>query len=164
MPILKKILLLLFIIFIAVQFIRPEKNQAAPPFPNDIATLYPVSDSVRKILQKACNDCHSSNTTYPWYNNIQPVASWLHNHVEEGKREVNFNEFATYRIGKQYRKLLEVKEQIEKDEMPLSSYTLIHTNAKLSEQEKHILVAWAENLRVIIRNKYPADSLVAKRR
>ena len=163
MKVFKKILVFLLIVLIAMQFFRPQKNIAAPPFPNDISTLYPVPPEVDIILKKACNDCHSNNTKYPWYNNFQPVSGWLQDHIKEGKGEVNFNEFATYRIGKQYRKLLEIKEQVEKDEMPLSSYTLIHTNAKLSEAEKKTLTDWAESLRSTIRSKYPADSLVSKR-
>lgn len=147
-----------------MQFFRPEKNIAAAPFHNDIATIYPLPAEVNTILKKACNDCHNNNTNYPWYNNFQPISGFLHDHVEEGKREVNFNEFASYRIGKQYRKLLEIKEQVDQDEMPLSSYTLIHTNAKLTKEEKNVLINWAETLRSTMRAKYPADSLVMKRK
>ncbi len=163
MKIIKKILVFLLIALIVIQFFHPEKNLANGPFAADISTVYPVPAEVNNILKASCNDCHSNNTKYPWYNNIQPVAWWLNDHVEEGKREVNFNEFGSYRIAKQYRKLLEIKEQVEENEMPLTSYTLIHNNAKLNEQQKSILINWADSLRSIIRSKYPADSLVIKR-
>ena len=67
---------------------------------------------------------------------IQPVAWWLNNHVEEGKRELNFNEFVTYALQGNTKKMEELKEQIDEDEMPLSSYTLIHRDAILSEADK----------------------------
>ena len=74
--ILKKILIILLIIFILLQFIRPAKNKSEGVSPNDISTKYPVPDSVQAILKVACNDCHSNNTRYPWYAEIQPVV-WL---------------------------------------------------------------------------------------
>lgn len=163
MKIFKRIALFLLVILIGMQFIRPKKNNAAGPFPNNIATAFPLPDSVSNILKKSCYDCHSNNTKYPWYSIFQPVSGWLNHHIEEGKDEVNFDEFATYKIGRQYRKLLEIKEQLEKDEMPLSSYTLIHKNAKLNEGEKKLLINWAESARSMMRAKYPADSLVTKR-
>jgi hypothetical protein len=111
------------------------------------------------ILKTSCYDCHSNNTYYPWYNNIQPVAWWLKNHVDEGKRELNFSEFAAYRIGRQYRKLDEVNKQIKEGEMPLESYTLIHGNAKLNEQQKLMVANWVSAIRDSIKAQYPEDSL-----
>ena len=74
MKIYKRILILLLIIFIGIQFIRPTKNKSGNISANDISTKYPVPDSVQAILKVACNDCHSNNTRYPWYAEIQPVA------------------------------------------------------------------------------------------
>ena len=164
MKIFKRIAVFLLVILIGMQFIRLKKNIASSPFPNNIATAFPLPDSVTNILKKSCYDCHSNNTQYPWYSSFQPVSGWLNHHIEEGKAEVNFDEFATYKIGRQYRKLLEIKEQLEKDEMPLSSYTLIHKDAKLNEVEKKLLIDWAESARSMMRAKYPADSLVTKRK
>src|SRR5678816_163713 len=129
---LKKILLILLLILVVIQFIRPQKNIHPGSQASTISTIYTVPANVDSILVRACNDCHSNNTRYPWYNNIQPVTWYLNNHVIEGKEELNFDEFATYRISRQYHKLEEIKEQIEKDEMPLSSYTLIHRHAVLT--------------------------------
>ena len=103
---------------------------------SDISKVYVVPDSVTQILKTSCYDCHSNNTVYPWYSKIQPVAWWLNDHIEEGKREINFSEFATYRIGRQYKKMDEIIKQVKEDEMPLSSYTLIHKNAILTQKSK----------------------------
>src|SRR3954470_14936683 len=129
----KKVILILLVVLIIMQFFHPAKNLSATPSPNNIANVYSVPANVNDILDKACNDCHSNNTRYPWYNNIQPVAWWLANHVKEGKQELNFNEFGTYNLRKQYHKLEEVTEQVKEDEMPLGSYTLVHTDARLTD-------------------------------
>ena len=159
----KKILIALLAILIIIQFFRPTKNLSNAKSPADISNLYQVPGDVNEILDKACNDCHSNNTIYPWYAEVQPVAWWLNNHIEEGKDELNFSEFATYAPARQYRKLEELKKQIDEGEMPLSSYTLIHTNAKLTEAEKQALLNWSEGIRNEMKVKYPADSLVMKR-
>ncbi len=158
----KKILIGLLIVLIAIQFIKPTRNLSGNT-DKDISTIYPMSDSVKQIVTKACADCHSNKTVYPWYASVQPLSFWLDHHVDEGKREINFNEFASYRIGKQNHKLKEVIEQVKEDEMPLSSYTLIHKEAKLTAGEKATLIQWCQNIMDSIKANYPADSLNIKR-
>ncbi|OSZ78338.1 cytochrome C [Chitinophagaceae bacterium IBVUCB1] len=153
---LKKILIGLLVVFVIIQFIRPEKNTATAASANDISTRYTVPDDVNTILQKACNDCHTNNTTYPWYSNIQPVGWWLQNHVNEGKAELNFSEFAAYKNKKAAHKMEEVVEMVEAGEMPLRSYTIAHTDAKLTSEEKATLVAWAKALHQQIKSM-PAE-------
>ena len=159
----KKILITLVIIFAAIQFFRPEKNVATGTSPNDITQLYQTSDEVVTVLKKACYDCHSNNTVYPWYANIQPVAWWLNDHIVEGKDELNFSEFAAYEPGRQYHKLEEVKEMIDEDEMPLASYTLIHRDAKLTDAEKAAVLGWAAAIRDTMKAKYPPEALAPKK-
>jgi len=159
----RRILLIIIIILIAIQFIRPAKNQSNDVLTSDISHVYTVPQNVSVILKKACNDCHTNNTVYPWYAQIQPVAWWLNHHIEEGKDELNFNEFGAYAVPRQYHKLEEVVEQVKEGEMPIWSYTLIHTNAKLTDEEKQTLINWAQGIRNTMKAKYPADSLVIKR-
>jgi hypothetical protein len=162
MKLLKKILLGLLIIFIVIQFFRPSRNISSTPSPTDISTVYPVPANVNTILEKACNDCHSNNTRYPWYANIQPVAWWLNEHIKDGKQDLNFSEFASYRLRRQYRKMEQIVDVVKEGEMPLESYTLIHSDAKLTPGEKTVLTTWAETNRATMARKYPADSLVRK--
>lgn len=143
----RKILLSLLALLLVIQFIRPEKNLSTSVSPNDITTKFPVPENVNQILEKACNDCHSDNTYYPWYSNIQPIGWWLQYHVNDGKRDLNFNEFANYPSKKQDHKLKELIETVKEGEMPLTSYTWLHGKAKLSEQEKQQLVDWAQGIR-----------------
>jgi hypothetical protein len=163
MKIVKRILLGLLIIFIVMQAFRPAKN-ISNDTTRDISKSYIVPENVQQILTKACNDCHSNHTRYPWYAEIQPVSWWLADHVKDGKKELNFNEFDKYRIARQYKKLEECVEQIKEGKMPLPSYTIIHKDAILTEAEKQILYNWCEILRDSIKVTYPADSLVIKRR
>ncbi|MEK7199976.1 MAG: heme-binding domain-containing protein [Bacteroidota bacterium] len=163
MKIVKKFLIGLLLILIVLQAFRPVKNTSADTI-NDISKSYPVPEEVKTILTKACFDCHSNNTVYPWYAEIQPVAWWLDHHVKEGKREINFNEFAAYRISRQYKKLEECLKQVKEGEMPLESYTIIHKNATLSDTEKQSLSTWFTSLRDSIKTKYPADSLLLKKK
>ena len=136
----------LFVLLILIQFIHPAKNVNDVQSPQDIAVLYPMPDSVHVILQKACYDCHSNTTRYPWYNNIQPVAFWLNNHITEGKQHLNFSEFGKMPVAKQVKRLKGCAKEITEGGMPLDSYTWIHKDAVLTDAEKDQMIAWANGL------------------
>lgn len=159
----KGLFYLLLLGFVIIQFFRPAKNKSEGTSKNDISTLYTVPLDVQNILKTSCNDCHSNNTVYPWYAEIQPVSWWLNSHIEDGKKDLNFSEFATYRIRRQYKKLEEINELVKENEMPLDSYLWIHKDAKLSDQQKLTVANWVEAVRDSIRAKYPPDSLVRKK-
>ena len=161
--ILKRTFQILLLALIAIQFIRPAKNKSAGISANDISTIYPVPENVQAILKTSCYDCHSNNSVYPWYAQVQPFAWWLNNHIQDGKKDLNFSEFAGYRIGRQYKKLEEINELVKKDEMPLDSYLWIHKYAKLNKQQKLIIANWVTALRDTIKANNPADSLVRKK-
>jgi hypothetical protein len=160
----KKMLIILLAIFIIIQFFRPAKNIAADAtaYANDISTVYIVPDSIHQLLKSSCYDCHSNNTEYPWYNNIQPVAWWLNKHVQNGKKALNFSEFATYPIRRKYKKLDGMIKEVQSGDMPLSSYTLIHRYAILTPDQKTALINWATVIRDSIKANTPADSLKNK--
>lgn len=159
----KKLLLALFVVLLVLQAFRPEKNNSGNK-ENDISSLYPVPENVEQILVKACNDCHSNSTVYPWYAEVQPIAWWLDDHVIEGKKHLNFNEFASYRLAKQFHKLEEVFDEVKGGEMPLESYTVIHRDAKLSVEERNILMDWSFAVRDTMKARFPADSLILKKK
>lgn len=142
----KKVLLILLVIFIAIQFFPTQKNISTAKQQANINSVYTVPADVDKILRTSCYDCHSNNTSYPWYNKMQPVAWFLQAHVKEGKQKLNFDEFATYSNEKRLHKLEEVVDNIRNGEMPLQSYTLIHTDAKLSEQQKQTVINWINTI------------------
>lgn len=160
----KKLAVFLFLAFIAIQFFRPEKNIQTSPIElkNHITASYSVPADVELILQTSCYDCHSNQTKYPWYSNVQPVAWFLANHVEEGKKELNFSEFSTYSLRRQFKKFGEIIDEVDEDKMPLKSFTLIHKDAVLSDAQKTTLISWATSNKELMKSKYPADSLNKK--
>jgi hypothetical protein len=148
MKILKKIGLLLLIVFIIAQFFGPEKNDG------DIASVdafladtNPPED-VKLILKTACIDCHSDSTRYPWYNNITPVNYWLADHIDHGKGHFNVSKWNDYSDKKKDHKLDELIEMVEAKEMPLPSYTWTHGDAKLSQEQIDAVISWAKTVRL----------------
>ncbi|MES2418225.1 MAG: heme-binding domain-containing protein [Bacteroidota bacterium] len=148
----KKIIYLLLALLVFIQFFRPTKNISNAEQPQAINKVYTVPTEVEGILKNACFDCHSNTTNYPWYINIQPVAWWMNDHIEEGKRKLNFSEFGSYTLKKQDHKLDELTDEI-KENMPLKSYTFVHKEAKLSTLQRKQLADWANGLRKEIQSK-----------
>jgi len=138
----KKILLTLLIVFIAMQFIQPAHNNSEKVLPTDFTKVYSVPDSIQVILKKACYDCHSNNSSYPWYSNIQPVAWMMARHISNGKDKLNFSDFASYTNRRQISKLKGIANQIKDDEMPIASYKLMHPKARLLQVEKIMIMNW----------------------
>jgi cytochrome c551/c552 len=98
---------------------------------------------VRAILRRACYDCHSNETVWPWYSRVAPVSWLLARDVREGRKEVNFSVFGEYAEKRRQRKWTEIPEQVQKGEMPPWFYTAVHPEARLSEGDRAALVRWA---------------------
>lgn len=159
----RNIFLALFLVLVIMQFMQPKKNLGGDQSKH-ISTLYATPAEVKSILAVACDDCHSNYTKYPWYGYTQPVAWWLDGHINDGKRHLNFSEFAGYRPAKQFHKLEEVEELVGTGDMPLESYTKMHHEAKLSQEQKTALINWTIAVREQMRAQYPPDSLVMPKR
>jgi hypothetical protein len=159
----RKILYALLAVFVALQLYRPAKNQSNDQT-HHISTKYAMSDEVKGILKTSCDDCHSNYTVYPWYAEVQPVGIWLAQHVNEGKKHLNFSQFTTKRVAIQNHKFEEMVEMVEEGHMPLGSYLWVHRDAVLSDGQKNTLITWAKTQMDSLRAQYPADSLVLKRK
>lgn len=151
----KKILVGLLIILIMIQFVQPVRNKSGQAMPNDISKMVTIPADVQGILKKACYDCHSNNTDYPWYTYIQPIYWFMNYHIRSGKEELNFNEFGAYTSRRQQNKLRAIASSLKEDVMPLSSYTLIHSNAILSKAEKSLIINWVQNSKDSLNKKNP---------
>lgn len=143
----KKILLAFVILFIAIQFIQPARNKNGQVLTMDITKTINVPGNILNTFQKACYDCHSNNTRYPWYMNIQPMGWMMANHIKNGKENLNFSEFGSYSKRKQANKLRAVAKSIDEGSMPISSYTMMHADAKLSKESKELIKEWATKTR-----------------
>ncbi|CAM3783159.1 heme-binding domain-containing protein [Flavobacterium gelidilacus] len=139
-------LLVLLIVFVGIQFIPTKRNQSENVPKTDFIIVNNAPKNIKNTFQTSCYDCHSNNTSYPWYNKVQPVAWLLENHIEEGKAELNFSEWDNYSDRRKKSKLKSIISQIEDNEMPLSSYTIIHKNANLSNQQKSEIIDWISKL------------------
>ena len=142
----------LFAVLIVFQFVQTPKNESNELLAADITKVTDVPEGVQLLLTTACYDCHSNNTVYPWYRNIQPLTWWLNNHITEGKQKLNFSEFGSYDTKKAKHKFSKIAKVLEENEMPLFSYTLLHRNAKLDDIQKKLIVVWAKNTAITYGN------------
>jgi hypothetical protein len=146
----RKIGVLILIILIVIQFIQPTKNISEEGVigANDISKVHPISDEVHNILVKKCYDCHSNNTNYPWYFNVQPIGWWLAAHVHEGKENLNFSTFKQYPAKKANHALEEIGEVLEDGSMPLKAYTVLHEGTEITPSDKEAITSWLRSLNV----------------
>lgn len=159
----KRIMLVLLAGLVIIQFIHPKRNKAEGPQTNYIGNAFAIPADVKTILAKACNDCHSNNSKYPWYANIQPVHWWLNKHIVNGKKGINFDEYSHKSLRYQFHKMEEVTEMVKEKKMPLNSYTWTHKDARLTEDERNKLLDWAASIMDTMKAKYPIDSLIRKK-
>ena len=136
----------LLLTLIAVQFVRSPRNTGVAEGPSSIVAIHPVPADVHRILTRACYDCHSNSTKYPWYAAVQPVGWWLNRDVTQGRAELNFSEFAVYSRKRAVRRLNQMADEVRKRHMPLKSYRLMHGEAKLTDADIALVSNWAENL------------------
>lgn len=135
------------IVFLLAQFVRPERTN--PPVEPSLAVQSHLEIPARidSLLHVACYDCHSNETSWPWYASVAP-SSWLCvKDTNEGRRHLNFSEWGSYPPGKAEHKLEEIAEYVEEGEMPLKVYLPLHSEARLSEEDRAALVAWAKGER-----------------
>jgi hypothetical protein len=158
---LKKILLVLGLLFLGIQFVRPTKNLSTTPNPNDLTARHPTPPEVKRLLSVACYDCHSNNTRYPWYAEIQPLGWWLASHVRDGKAELNFSEFGAYDRKKAARRLEMSIDEIDGKKMPLPSYLITHGDARLSDAQIKLLSDWFDETREIVLEETDAPTAPA---
>jgi hypothetical protein len=142
----RKIGTLLLIIFIVIQFIQPTKNTANGLGDNDISRVYVLPSDVHDMFVKKCYDCHSNNTRYPWYFNVQPIGWWLAAHVHDGKEHLNFSEFQNYSLQRRVHKLEEVGEVVVDRSMPLKTYTMLHEHTELTAEDEQAVKNWLHTL------------------
>ena len=127
-------------VFIIIQFFPIDKTNPITNEGMDFLKIKNTPEPIAKLIRSSCYDCHSNETKYPFYSNIQPVAWLLKNHIDEGRKELNFSTFATYEPKRQAHKLEEAAEYVEQKNMPSESYTLGHSDAKLSDEQRKQLV------------------------
>ncbi|MCB0283930.1 MAG: heme-binding domain-containing protein [Calditrichaeota bacterium] len=139
----KKILLGVVAVLILIQLVPVDRDNPESDPANEIS----ANADVKQILNKACYDCHSNQTKWPAYSYIAPVSWVITNHVKDGRKHLNFSEWASYSEKRKNKKLEEIVEETAEGEMPLTSYVLGHPAAKLSSHEFDQLKQWANSMK-----------------
>jgi len=143
--VLKIILVIVLFIFIAIQFYQPAPNvDKGQVYTTDFTKFYKMPVQVKAMFQTSCYDCHSNNTSYVWYDYVQPARAIVEDHIKKAKEDLNFNQWGNYSARKQDRLLSSIKEQVGTKEMPLPSYTLMHKKAKLNDAQIKLLIDWLQ--------------------
>jgi hypothetical protein len=141
---LKWIGLTLIILLLAIQLIRPPRTNPVVDESRTIEANTQMNPEVASIFERACYDCHSSKTRWPWYSQIAPVSWFLVSDVNDARKKLSLSDWGSYDQKKKATKLQEICEEIEKDDMPLTSYVLLHPQAKLSGSDRKLLCDWAK--------------------
>jgi hypothetical protein len=126
-----------FVVFISLQFMTVERTN--PPVESDLE----APADVMQVLRRACYDCHSHETRWPWYSHVAPVSWYMVNHVDDARGDLNFSRWPSFDFESQAYALEDIREQVATGEMPLTSYTLMHPRARLDEEDRDLLLRWA---------------------
>ncbi len=147
MKFLKILAVLLMICFAGIQLIPTTLNQNNLVSKNDFLLVNNTPKKINKLLNKACYDCHSNNTVYPWYNNIQPFTWLINKHIVEGKKELNFSQWNELSQRRKVSKLRSIVKQIEQNKMPLNSYTILHKDSNLTSEDKKLIIDYLNEMK-----------------
>jgi hypothetical protein len=146
----KRVLRIVAILVILIQFIRPDRTNPAVDPAVELAAVVAVPEAVGSLLHAACYDCHSNETDWPWYAHVAPMSWLVTNHVNDGRRHLNFSDWGNYPPSRADHKLEEAIEYVENGEMPLATYTPLHPEARLSDADREAIIAWARSTRAAL--------------
>jgi len=147
----KKIFYSIILILIVIQFFRIDKTNPKIDISKDFININQPSTEVAADIKSACYDCHSNETVYPWYTNIAPVSWWIKDHINEGRDELNFSEWGNFTFKRKNHKLKKIVEEVNDGDMPLETYTWIHSKSRLSKEQRQNLVDWVKQLKQTIK-------------
>ena len=153
--IMKWSLITLAVLFVGAQFVRPAKTNPPVEHAKALGAEALLPEQVASVFKRACNDCHSNETAWPWYSNVAPASWFVIDHVNHGRSHMNFSEWARYNPREADELLEEICKEVKGGGMPLNSYLLLHPEAKLSDEDKQMLCDWAsaERQRLALRSK-----------
>jgi hypothetical protein len=140
------------VIFLAIQLVPVDRTN--PPFDAAVSLerSAPVPARVKAILDRSCKDCHSNETRWPGYGYVAPMSWLLVRDVNEGRDHLNFSEWGAIHAGSQRDSLIEMCRQVRRGNMPLKTYTWIHSSAKLTTDDVKTLCEWTVEMRRMLRS------------
>jgi hypothetical protein len=135
------------VLSLGIQLIRPARTNPPTDPARTLKARVKVPDDLAQVLDRACRDCHSHDTTWPWYSNVAPVSWLLIDHVNHGRRHLNFSDWASYSESEANKRITEICEQVREREMPMASYLWMHSAARLTQDDVDLICAWSRRLR-----------------
>lgn len=141
----KRIAIVLLFVVVGVQLIPRNRPEVIVENPNDLTANNSLPPKISTLLKASCYDCHSNETNYPWYTYVVPVSFLIEKDVREGRNELNFSEWETLSKLDKLEKLDDISDALGSDEMPLEIYTTIHSQAKLTDSDKEMIISWTEH-------------------
>lgn len=132
------------VIFAAIQFARPEKENPATDQSMTITAQSGITPAVTALIKVSCFDCHSNETRWPWYSEVAPVSWLVADDVKGGRSFLNFSEWGKYTKSKRVLKLGQIYEQVSKNKMPIPKYLCMHPGARLSPADRDSITNWTE--------------------
>jgi hypothetical protein len=139
----KRIVLGLVIVFAGMQLVRPDRTNPPLNAAQSVQVAAAVPADVDRVLRRACYDCHSSETRWPWYSGIAPMAWGVANHVQEGRAQFSFSEWGSYPARKRVAVLEKICDEVREGRMPLKQYLWLHRDATLSEADWKSVCDWS---------------------
>jgi hypothetical protein len=153
----KKIFYIILALFALMQLFQPERNLSSENFKAELANFYEIPDTVETLLNNACYDCHSNNTDYPWFINVQPIGWYMQNKIDRGKNKLNFSNFGELNTKDAIDVLEDIQEAMKKNTMPLASYKWYNKEADLTIEQRDAIAEWA----LMLSKQISSDSTAA---
>jgi hypothetical protein len=132
------------ILFVASQAIRPARTNPPIDPASEITARLVVDPAVASIMARSCNDCHSDRTVWPWYSNVAPISWFVINHVDDARQRMNFSDWAAIPAAKVAPTLQRICKEVRSGDMPLSTYTPMHPNSKLTPADEETICQWTD--------------------
>ena len=132
----------LLVVFVIMQFFPIDKTLPESNPEHDFFAVTNASGPMATIVKDACYDCHSHQTTFPWYSNIVPLSWWLNGHINNGRQHLNLSQFGSLNEEDQKDALEEMQEEVELKHMPVFVYAWTHAGARMSEDDRKAMVTW----------------------
>ena len=144
MRIIKRLALVLLLLVLVIQVVRPERTNPVIDGSRTIEARTRMSPEVSAIIERSCQNCHTYKTVWPWYSQVAPMSWLVANDVKEAREHLSLSDWANYDKKKALSKLDQICEEVSEGKMPPTSYTMLHPEAKLTEEDKRILCDWVK--------------------
>jgi len=144
---LKRIALALLAVFLLAQFVQPKRTNPPVVPSRSLEAHVRVPPDVMSSLKRACGDCHSSETRWPWYSHVAPISWVVADDVNLGRSHINFQDWEAQENPKEASEHLSlICKQVREKEMPPLSYRLMHRESRLSEKDVDAICAWSQSV------------------